>query len=316
MVEKVYTIQFTGSQNYKDISNFIKPVQEVYMICVSMDNFPHLNRVFISELQEYRANNFAEYKNMPYSLALSVFDLEIIAHYLKNPYVFMHYINRRVITTDIIIAMEETSYLYHYLFYKLQPNSEYDISMLDRDHGQLLCNDYRDYTIYKARNGNSNFQSDFRSKIWGNLQSNDVNNFFRQVEYQLQQDINGNNTAIFTLLNLPSQVLEEFLQYIAKSQYSANTKNKISYMRFAPSDSEMIVFVAYNQCTAKQLIQDLLSRCMMIKYQTKKKTCLGVASVYRSNNLVDGLCYIDHQWQYDQVTEELLLQAIDQRMVQ
>src|SRR5690606_32819153 len=78
----------------------------------------------------------------PTPLFISIFDLELLAHYLPDPYDFLYYVRQRISLIDYFHAAEELVFLGYHLRRKLWKLEGYDGGMLDTDFGANIDRNY------------------------------------------------------------------------------------------------------------------------------------------------------------------------------
>src|SRR5207302_1024058 len=74
-------------------------LDEAYLICVTADNYPGL----IHQVDHFLTRKPGE----PPPIAISLFDLDVLTFYLKDPFDFVFYQRQRVATADYYIADNE-----------------------------------------------------------------------------------------------------------------------------------------------------------------------------------------------------------------
>jgi hypothetical protein len=91
-------------------------INEAYLLCVTLDHYPavtHQTDVYLKKHPED-----------PYPIALSVFDLDIIAFYLRDPFEFLYYLRQRIGLSDHFKADSEMTLLGFHLKHKLYKREE------------------------------------------------------------------------------------------------------------------------------------------------------------------------------------------------
>lgn len=83
--------------------NLSTKINEVYIMWITTENYPSLN---------HQSNTLLEKRETdPNAIFLSIFDLELLVHYLDDPYDFLYYIRQRIKLIDYFIADEEMVFL-------------------------------------------------------------------------------------------------------------------------------------------------------------------------------------------------------------
>ena len=128
---------------------------------VTSENYPSLTH------QSYVLLNKCE--SDPDPIFLTIFDLQLLVHYLSDPYDFLYYIRQRISLIDKFKADEEINYLSYHLTHKLSNRPEADYIGLANDTGLLIDKNYycyiyglKDRDADKDRIRNSWINSDFQ----------------------------------------------------------------------------------------------------------------------------------------------------------
>lgn len=120
-----------------------KDIDEVYILCLTSENYPALTHQ-VHELLSIETDN-------PTPVVFSVFDLRLITHYLDNPYKFTYYIRQRILTNSYFYATNEINYLAFHLFHKLYPNPDHKWEALDNYFATEIDKDYYPFLSGKKK---------------------------------------------------------------------------------------------------------------------------------------------------------------------
>ena len=86
-------------------------IDEVYIMGITTENYPSLT---------HQSHVMLNKKNDdPFPIVLTIFDLELLTHYLDDPYDFLYYIKQRISLMDYFKADEEMVFLGYHLDQKL-----------------------------------------------------------------------------------------------------------------------------------------------------------------------------------------------------
>jgi hypothetical protein len=105
-------------------------IDEVYLMGVIFENYPSLTHQAHILL--------AKSPSDPYPVFMTIFDLELITHYLIDPYDLLYYIRQRISLMDYFKAESEIIYLGYHLNNKLWKLPKSDFVMIDPDYGGLI----------------------------------------------------------------------------------------------------------------------------------------------------------------------------------
>lgn len=110
-------------------------INEAYIIVVTTDNYPALE----FQLQVLLKKQDAD----PFSIAVNVFDLDLLAKYLPDPYDFMFYVYQRIKLGDKIIGTSEVAALGYHLDQRLyiDPKSGFDHLTIAEGFAALIDDD-------------------------------------------------------------------------------------------------------------------------------------------------------------------------------
>ena len=109
-------------------------VDEFYILCVTGGHYPAV----ITQARSYLKRQ----DDGPHPVLLSVFDLDLICHYLKDRYEFLYYLRQRTRHGDHFVADSEMSLLGFHLKHKLFPDEKYDRTGIDTGFSQLVEADF------------------------------------------------------------------------------------------------------------------------------------------------------------------------------
>lgn len=109
-------------------------INEVYIMGITTENYPSLT---------HQAHVILEKNDDdPYPIVLTIFDLELLVHYLDDPFDFLYYIKQRTLLMDYFIADEEMTFLGYHLDQKLWKIPNMDIHMIEANYAQLIDRNY------------------------------------------------------------------------------------------------------------------------------------------------------------------------------
>src|SRR3989338_1215094 len=91
-------------------------INDVYIICLTTDHYPAI---------AYQARAFLTKKpGNPNPITISIFDLDVLAYYLKDPFEFLYYLRQRVQLYDSFMGQNEVELLAYHLNQKLYPRKD------------------------------------------------------------------------------------------------------------------------------------------------------------------------------------------------
>lgn len=110
----------------------LNTITEIYSICVVLDNFPSITSL---------TRSFS-YENDSTPIAMSIFDLQIVVHYLSIAERFIDYFIKRTNNSKYFISDNELSFLQYYLSKGLERSNNADGLLLDGDFAQQFDEKY------------------------------------------------------------------------------------------------------------------------------------------------------------------------------
>ena len=256
-------------------------LDEAYIICLTSDDYPavtHQVDVFLDRGPEG-----------PYALALNIFDLEIIAHYLDDPFDFLYYLRQRVDTIGYFRANSEIVYLARHLNQKLYPRKDAAGELLPDTLAQLVDGNYPAARGFQPRTS----AADRLHNEWKNKKFDRLGD---QITYTHHP---GLADPLFFLFDLAGEGADELVKRIE------DTKRK-SLRDGQPHDFTLLFDGTERGITYMSLpdaLEDLEKRLTVLavarKYKSKANEWLGLGSYANSNNLVDTVFYDKQPWEDD-----------------
>lgn len=264
-----------------------REINEVYIMGLTTENYPSLvHQVHLMLNKE---------KDDPSPLFLSIFDLELLVHYLSDPYDFLYYVRQRIDLIDYFHAAEELVYLGYHLKQKLWRLEGYDGGMLDTDFGANIDRNY-----YPYKTGLSHLVSEKNDPI---LKRKKPENFgillenIKKVEHENTTDI------IFHLMDFSDKAQENIIKGMIDYKQQAihqNTPKSLAYPS-APEFGLTYVICETGNHDELEIVTEKYS--VLRKYKSKCNAWLGLGSFTTSPNLVDFIIYLDKPWKHDPATE-------------
>jgi len=265
-------------------------IDEVYIMGITSENYPSLT---------HQAHTLLEKKaNEPYPLFLTVFELELVTHYLNNPYDLLYYIRQRISLMDYFKAECETIYLGYHLEKKLWKLPNNDFVSLDSDFGGLIDRNY-----YPLRLGvEITDEGDGIKNRWKN--SN-----FELLCNQLAKSNEPKVTdVIFTLLDWDSVSIDNLMKYIGQIKRQTLQDNKWHNFSMLSDISKGansgVTYVSWDNDNPKELLERLLVLSKLRKYKSKGDVWIGFGSLISSPRIVDLLVFNNEAWKFDNELEE------------
>ena len=275
--------------------NISKDIDEVYILCLTSENYPALTHQ-VHELLSIDTGN-------PAPVVFSVFDLRLITHYLDNPYKFTYYIRQRIRTGSYFYTTNEINYLAFHLLHKLYPNPDYNWEVLDNDFATEIDKDY--YPFISGRK--SSLDTGTLKHKWENKRFETLCSAIEKITTPKTADI------LFILYDLSSESRDELMDGLEYVKQRSRQNNTMVNMRVQYSTPEEITGIT---CVAVQPHVDLYKHmfCLgeMHKYYHKADKWLTFGVYNPSPSMVDMVSYVDGKWVEDPVLEKVCRDNMDE----
>ncbi len=266
-------------------------IDDVYIMGITTENYPSLTHqshiMLVKEDQE------------PYPIFLTVFDLELVTHYLNDPYDFLYYIRQRISYMDYFKADEEMTFLGYHLDRKLWKNPEAAMIALDKGFAQLID---RNYYPLKAGLKISD-EGDAIKNRWRNEK-------FDQLCDQLKCSNEAKITDIlFHLFDWSGDARDKLVYYMISTKQKTIIDEGSHDFTILPDSGDStrvgVTYYSLNSGDIEELYKRLLSLCQLRKYRSKGDIWIGFGSLKSSPNMIDVVVFNDDKWKYDERLESL-----------
>jgi len=267
-------------------------IDDVYIMGITAENFPSLT---------HQANVMLDKKdNEPFPIFSTIFDLELMVHYLNDPYDFLYYIKQRTSLMEYFKADEEIVFLGYHLDQKLWKIPKSDFVAIDTDFGQLID---RNYYPLKAGLEVSD-EGDAIKNRWKNEDFDKLCNRLKTLNEAKITDI------IFHLLDWSGKARENLVNFIVKIKKKTFTDNRNHDFSMPPNDTNEeirlgVTYISLNSNDSGELRKRLLTLCQARKYKSKGDVWIGFGSLRSSSEMIDAVVFNNQKWEYNKELEEL-----------
>lgn len=266
-------------------------IDDVYIMGITTENYPALT---------HQSHVMLDKKNDdPFPIVLTIFDLELLTHYLNDPYDFLYYIKQRTSLMDYFKADEEMVFLGYHLDKKLWKNPKYDMVAIDTVFGQLID---RNYFPLKAGLEVSD-DGDAIKKRWQSEK-------FDQLCNELKNSTDAKITDIlFHLFDWSGDARKTLVDFIISTKQKSFDDGKCHDFSIPPdtiySACVGVTYFSLNSDDAEELRKRLLTLCQVRKYKSKGDVWIGFGSLKSSPNMIDIVALNDQNWKYDEELEKV-----------
>ena len=271
----------------------------------------HIRRVYLVTVSQHllaglatRLSMFEElglFRDREYPLSISVADLETVTRFCDGPDVFLHYIEKRLLTQkeSLDIQADELDLFGAYLQTRLQPSRLWDRDGTKPDLVQLVgySAQFDDWYSYK--------RGDLRTPPQISLE---IPTEIKGILSQLRKF--NDDTArwiAFAPLDFSDQVLEVIAKGCADLRTAQFTPGMFRTTVRKEGDA-VVVIVASRDLTRDRLQERTQLRARIEKYRYKAQKCIAFGVMANdTSQAFDCTAWSDETWQYDSVMEELLV---------
>lgn len=266
-------------------------IDDVYIMGITTENFPsltHQSHVMLDKEEDD-----------PFPIFSTIFDLELIVHYLNDPYDFLYYIKQRTSLMDFFKADEEMTFLGYHLDQKLWKTPNVDGYMIDTSFAQLID---RNYYPFKAGLEVSN-EGDAIKNGWKNADFDKLCNQLKTLDEPKITDI------IFHLLDWSGEARKNLVEFIVQTKQKTLQDGKFHNFSMLPDDNYSsrvgVTYISLNSNDSEELRKKLLTLCQARKYKSKDDIWIGFGSLRGSSDLIDAVVFNNQKWEYDKELDQL-----------
>jgi len=256
---------------------------DIYMVCITAELFGPLVTDVSFLLQKDQAD--------PYPWIVCLRDLELVSEYLADPYLFLHFLKRRLILHGKVLSYDELDYVGNYLKNGLYFEEEFR----------------KGATVINLVGFTEQFDKDYLRKI-GKLKTAQVGTSWSNPAFEnLLGSIRligkkGHSDVILTLLDLSSESRDNLIKLIEDTVEKVR-KNGLKHDFTMPLEDFGISFLA--ETTRDGLRNSVLLESTLKKYKHKRAKWLGMGRDVTDNQfLVNEFAYLEYDWKYDPEMEE------------
>ncbi len=267
-------------------------IDDVYIMGITTENYPSLTHQAPVMLDKEKDN--------PFPIILTLFDLELLVHYLDDPYDFLYYVKQRTSLMDYFKADEEMSFLGFHLDQKLwkNPKKEKALFVIDNTFAKLID---RNYFPLKAGLEISD-EGDVIKNRWKSEKFDQLCNELKNLDEPKITDI------LFSLFDWSEEARENLVNAIISTKQKTLDDGKFHNFSIPPDDNYSqrtgITYYSLNSDDSKELMKELITLCIARKYKSKGDIWIGFGGLKNSSNMIDIVAYNNHTWKYDKELEK------------
>ncbi len=273
---------------------------EVYILCVTGDHYPAVT----TQLNTYLRKN----KSDPFPLAMSIFDLEIVTFYLRDPYDLLYYLRQRSNHATLFMSDSEMGFLAFHLRSNLFSTEDFDRIYIPQDIAQLID---AHFPVAKGHWPDT----DAADRLFSEWRNEEYTRLVHEVK------MSGHHEAadvIFLLYDMHGSEADNFIDIFNRvKKETFRDGNFHDAASFSSKSRRGITFVSYPKTSSyieEQAFQEKFQTLAMAQKQKgRSDEWLALASREGSPRAVDAIWYSKESWQPDPVLDELLEPLLDPR---
>ncbi|HJD93061.1 hypothetical protein [Bacteroides coprosuis] len=261
-----------------------QPIDEVFLMGVTTKNYPTIT---------HQAHLFLRKKeDDPFPVFTTIFELEILLHYMKNPFLLLYYLRQRSKLTNYFIATEEMAYLGYHLCHKLQTIPDTNEVFIDNIYAQ-----YIDQNYYPFKFGVDKWIDESKDPIKNRWH----NPWFERICKQIKRSQDPDKIDIlFHLFDIRPMSVDRIVSRMRDLKEEVKKDKEISYTSAYISTEKLGLsyFVAPSESIV-ELSTKLNDYCNLHKYMHQAQYWIGLGNFAFSNRPYDLLIYRKDPWVQD-----------------
>ena len=262
-------------------------LDEAYILCVTVDYYPavtHQADVYLTKAP-----------TDPFPIAISIFDLDVLAFYLKDPYEFAYYLRQRITLSDYFKADSEMTLLAYHLKHKLFKDREANFKMLDGSYAQLIDANFQvmrgsvPYTPAAER-----------------LRSQWKNDEFEELVKQVKSAPEPRFMDVaFFLYDLAGEGADRLIDLLKMTKQKTIADHRSHDGRLLLQGESIGITILCEPESGPTLRRKLLSLAQVAKYKSKADVWLALGCLSTSPNLVDAIAFAEYRWEKNPEMDKL-----------
>ena len=280
-----------------------RDVDEVYLLCVTGDHYPAVisqARIFLEKQEDD-----------PHPVIMSIFDLDVVAHYLNDRFDLLYYLRQRTIHEAHFIADSEMNLLGFHLKHKLFPHEDMGGTLITADYTQLV-----DANFLVVRGGWPDTGS--TQRLFHGWKNERFDELVRDIKIAARQQSSQDVAAedlLFFLFDLAGQGADYLIDSVERCKRATLADGQRHDFRLPPQrDKKGVTFVSFpapsHPIQAQVFKEDLTGIALAHKYRSRADEWMALASFAGSDVSFDIFGYIKGTWDYDPEIERAVETAL------
>lgn len=257
-------------------------IDDAYIICITLDHYPAITH----QLDIYLKKS----PESPYPLAMSIFDLDIVAFYLKDPFEFLYYLRQRVNLNKYFMAGSEMAFLGCHLKQKLYPRPGANREALAEEFAQLID---ANFPVMRGHHPKTSAVEKLHHQ-WKNEKFNKL------VEQVKSSRHAGFTDAVFYLYDLAGKGADDLIKIIEETKEKTIKDNQSHDFSMIFEKGKSGVSFLSSVEPPEKLEDSLMPFAVARKYKTRANLWLALGSITGSPNFVDAVAFNKEVWKEDE----------------
>jgi hypothetical protein len=231
----------------------------------------------------------------PFPVAISMFDLDMLAFYLADPFEFAYYLRQRTALSAYYKAETEMSLLGLHLKRKLFKEKKADFEVVGSSFAQLV---------------DANFPV-LRGSVPMTAAAEKLHHQWKNPEFQILVDQAKSTNeprfcdVVFFLYDLAGDGADKLIQTLKMLKGRTAVDHRSHDARMPFSDGRGGTTIVSEPSSPAALRQKLSGLSRLAKYKSKADDWLGLGCLAMSDRLVDAMVFSKEPWKPDPELEEL-----------
>jgi len=264
-------------------------LDDAYILCVTLDHYPAIAH----QVDVFLKRNETD----PFPICLSVFDLDVLACYLSDPFEFLYYLRQRTTLSDYFKANSELTFLAYHLRHKLilPPKPRPNVQVLDNTFAGLIDGNFPVLRM-----------ADERTKGTEKLHPGWQNPGFHEPVAQVKSSRQAGLTdAIFFLYDIAGASADKLIETLKLLLDKTRADGKSHDASMAFLEEKRGITVVSGSSSGDFLEQKVIALAKAKKYKDRADSWLAFGTLVDSPNLIDVVAFNKEPWKEDKDLGEL-----------
>ena len=243
---------------------------------------------------------------IPFPVALSIFDLDIVTFYLQDPFELLYYLRQRSNHATLFKSDSEMGFLAVHLRSKLFPEKDVDGIFIPHDIAQLIDAHFPVAKKHWPKSTAAN-------RLFSEWRNEEFTRIVHEIKMSGHQEIPD---VVFLLYDWAGPGADYFITYFDRIRRDTLEDGKFHDAAvFSQISRQGITLVSYpmssNYIEEQAYQEKFRSLAFLQKYKNSADEWLGLASREGSSRAVDAIWYSKEPWQPDSALDDLVEQLKD-----